>query len=827
MASRFMLVMTVLSAVVAAVSVLWAVYSQSAAENLLSPCDKVGGLRSKLPIQRLLSNFPGLGLFLDPEMCICRTQAVTFVATALAWLTVVAISSAVSLHLSPRAFVGELRRRLPFSMHLTWGEFSSSNMNYALAASAVLESVVLCAPAFHPLVPLPQWTNKLVRLAYHVMFAHQLASSDRAKASRMAPVLLILFLCSWGPIMALRFLMARGWFARYRGRIVTSHVIQIGFHVFVVAAFLIMTLFMPILSSLMHPLAHEEVYSWPVLAWSLALAVVFQIIAPIISSHFRALDIRYKRTFIFIQFGLFSLEIVAWKAFVADAVSLLVVSVVIQASLLLLVWYSAPCAYSNVNQWKQAGFALPLWLSLCSLVQLARFGSREALTEESPASDQDNLYTLFVAGGSLAIFFGGACCAGENCCCRKEELQKFADVDPLAASYRRALIEAEEQLAACQLDFFSSGSFTVEQDRESSFHKIAALKLRYLQVLDFYRRSKEKILMPYYLGDDAAARLRGRKSPEGSTSSSSTSSDAQLAETSPRRRRGVDRELDDITSQLENIKMEDIIHGPHLGSGSYGAVYMGLLPSGKLIAVKELTLAQDCEVSDTLEQVQREVNVLRSLEHPNIIQYYGCRISPQSVYIFMEYATGGSLTSLVRKFAKLTEPVVQQYAQQILCGLEYLHSHNTIHRDIKGENILIDSHGIAKLADFGCSKALTGIASHSQAGCQSLVGSPFWMAPEVIKGGTYGTKADIWSVGCTVVEMLNGGQAPWAETFENVCAAMYFVGTTSGIPSNVPTDISQPCRDFLTCCFDRDVNKRATASQLLHHPWLDNILQSP
>jgi len=191
--------------------------------------------------------------------------------------------------------------------------------------------------------------------------------------------------------------------------------------------------------------------------------------------------------------------------------------------------------------------------------------------------------------------------------------------------------------------------------------------------------------------------------------------------------------------------------------------------------------------------------------------------------VFMEFAVGGSLTSLVRKFERLSEPVMCFYTLQILRGLEFLHAKKVVHRDIKGENILIDGHGVAKLADFGCSKALADIANRSQAGCDTLVGSPYWMAPEVIKNEAYGTKADIWSVGCTVVEMLNGGDPPWHNKFDNVYSAMFFIAGTTEIPNNVPDEISENCRHFLARCFERDVSKRATAQELLRHPWLDNV----
>ncbi|CUG91131.1 protein kinase, putative [Bodo saltans] len=275
---------------------------------------------------------------------------------------------------------------------------------------------------------------------------------------------------------------------------------------------------------------------------------------------------------------------------------------------------------------------------------------------------------------------------------------------------------------------------------------------------------------------------------------------------------------------LNPDEMDRFHLGPQLGRGSYGTVHMGMLPSGKLVAVKVIQIVR--KKKDQLNAVKLEVNMLRSLTHPNIIRYFGCHATQGQMQVFMEFAVGGSLTSLVRKFEKLSEPVMRYYTQQILSGLQFLHTRHVVHRDIKGENILIDGHGVAKLADFGCSKGLADIANKSQNGCGTLVGSPYWMAPEVIKNEAYGTKADIWSVGCTVVEMLNGGHPPWHEKFDNVYSAMFFIASTSEIPSNIPNDVSDLCKDFLARCFERDVTKRASAADLLIHPWLQDLASS-
>lgn len=276
----------------------------------------------------------------------------------------------------------------------------------------------------------------------------------------------------------------------------------------------------------------------------------------------------------------------------------------------------------------------------------------------------------------------------------------------------------------------------------------------------------------------------------------------------------------DITA-LTQSEMATFAEGAVLGRGSYGVVRAALLSTGKVVAVKIVPVQHDEQRAHALTCVRQEVNLISTLRHPNIIRFYGSRVVPsrQEIYIFMELAAHGSLSSLARKFGALSERHARRYTRQILHGLAYLHAHHIIHRDVKGDNVLIDAAGTARLADFGCSKALAGAVNRSRAGCGTLVGSPYWMAPEVIRNEPYGTKADVWSVGCTVVEMLNGGEAPWSEAFESPFAAMYHIGNSDAPPSNIPP-VSDACSAFLWRCFARDVARRPSVEALLGDPWL-------
>ena len=159
------------------------------------------------------------------------------------------------------------------------------------------------------------------------------------------------------------------------------------------------------------------------------------------------------------------------------------------------------------------------------------------------------------------------------------------------------------------------------------------------------------------------------------------------------------------------------------------------------------------------------------------------------------------------------------YTRQILTGLEYLHANRIIHRDIKGANILVDSDGVVKLADFGASKQLQNVMS-ATGDLHSLKGTPYWMAPEVIKQTGHGRQADIWSVGCTVIEMLTG-KPPWVQ-FNTQVSALFHIASSKE-PPTMPADISAACRAFLLQTFARDPKHRPNASRLLQHDFVRDI----
>ncbi|KAI3459365.1 hypothetical protein Pfo_016028 [Paulownia fortunei] len=259
--------------------------------------------------------------------------------------------------------------------------------------------------------------------------------------------------------------------------------------------------------------------------------------------------------------------------------------------------------------------------------------------------------------------------------------------------------------------------------------------------------------------------------------------------------------------------------GELIGCGAFGRVYMGMnLDSGELLAVKEVAISTNSASKKTQEyirELEKEVNLLKNLSHPNIVRYLGTAREEDSLNILLEFVPGGSISSLLGKFGSFPESVIRMYTKQLLIGLEYLHENKIMHRDIKGANILVDNKACIKLADFGASKKVEALATVT--GAKSMKGTPYWMAPEVIVQSGHSYSADIWSVGCTVIEMATG-KAPWSQQYQEV-AALFYIGTTKSHPP-IPEHLSTEAKDFLLKCLQKEPDLRPTASELLKHPFV-------
>lgn len=264
--------------------------------------------------------------------------------------------------------------------------------------------------------------------------------------------------------------------------------------------------------------------------------------------------------------------------------------------------------------------------------------------------------------------------------------------------------------------------------------------------------------------------------------------------------------------------------GETLGRGAYGEVFKAMV-GGRFLAVKRITI----ELSDNPAQVEKEVgtllleiNTLKKLKHPRIVRYHGCfyqdAANDPAVLIFLDWMPGGSIKGVLDMCGPYGSGLVRKYTRQILEGLGYLHSERIVHRDVKGANILIDLPGDAALADFGACRELEALhLSLGSSGQRSIHGSIYWMAPEVSKCQV-GRRSDIWSLGCTVIEMMTA-EPPWPNLrIERMSVAETIRRIIDGDETPpLPPKISAEARHFLECILIRDHTKRPYAAQLLKH----------
>lgn len=264
------------------------------------------------------------------------------------------------------------------------------------------------------------------------------------------------------------------------------------------------------------------------------------------------------------------------------------------------------------------------------------------------------------------------------------------------------------------------------------------------------------------------------------------------------------------------------IKGSLIGAGSFGTVYLGLNSiTGELMAVKQVELLSDKGAEheqrkkSMIDALQREMSLLRDLQHPNIVQYLGSNCENNYLNIFLEYVPGGSVSSILASYGRFEEVHIRSVVKQILHGLKYLHSRSIIHRDIKGANVLMDNKGMVKISDFGISKKLEDKNARA-----SLQGSVYWMAPEVVKQKPYTFKADIWSLGCLIVEMYTGSR-PFPG-FQHL-QALFNIGNETPVPPEIPPNASPEGEDFLRQAFEIDYNRRPTAEEMLQHPFVKEL----
>ncbi|PNS21324.1 MAP kinase kinase kinase mkh1 [Sphaceloma murrayae] len=278
------------------------------------------------------------------------------------------------------------------------------------------------------------------------------------------------------------------------------------------------------------------------------------------------------------------------------------------------------------------------------------------------------------------------------------------------------------------------------------------------------------------------------------------------------------------------------MRGQLIGKGTFGRVYLGMnTTTGELLAVKQVEVnpkapnADPSKIREMVKALDSEIDTMQHLDHVNIVQYLGCERKEYSISIFLEYISGGSIGSVLRKHGKFEESVVSSLTRQTLEGLAYLHREGILHRDLKADNILLDLDGTCKISDFGISKKSRNPYNNDIS--NSMQGSVFWMAPEVIRAQSqalgdpdasnqgYSAKVDIWSLGCVVLEMFAGNR-PWSK--EEAIGAIFKLGSLNQappIPDDVSSVVGPAALSFMYDCFTIDPADRPTAETLLRAPF--------
>ncbi|KAJ8285242.1 hypothetical protein GJAV_G00024570 [Gymnothorax javanicus] len=263
------------------------------------------------------------------------------------------------------------------------------------------------------------------------------------------------------------------------------------------------------------------------------------------------------------------------------------------------------------------------------------------------------------------------------------------------------------------------------------------------------------------------------------------------------------------------------LKGQQIGLGAFSSCYQAQdVGTGTLMAVKQVTYVRNTssEQEEVVQALREEIRMMSLLSHPNIVRMLGATCEKNNYNLFVEWMAGGSVSHLLNKYGAFKEAVIVNYTDQLLRGLAYLHESQIIHRDIKGANLLIDSTGQRlRVADFGAAARLASKGTGAGEFQGQLLGTIAFMAPEVLRGQQYGRSCDVWSVGCTIIEM-SCAKPPWnAEKHSNHLALIFKIASATAAPS-IPAQLSPGLRDVTLRCLELQPQDRPPSRELLKHP---------
>ncbi|KAF2142846.1 uncharacterized protein K452DRAFT_225804 [Aplosporella prunicola CBS 121167] len=264
-----------------------------------------------------------------------------------------------------------------------------------------------------------------------------------------------------------------------------------------------------------------------------------------------------------------------------------------------------------------------------------------------------------------------------------------------------------------------------------------------------------------------------------------------------------------------------------IGQGASGSVYVARIresapsPMARRLLAEHGNKAQvaikqmDLRNQPRKELIVNEIIVMKDSKHPNIVNFLDAFLQEEQseLWVVMEFMEGGALTDVIDNNSTITEDQIATICFETCKGLEHLHNQNIIHRDIKSDNVLLDARGNVKITDFGFCAKLTEQRSKRA----TMVGTPYWMAPEVVKQKEYGSKVDIWSLGIMAIEMIES-EPPYLN--EEPLKALYLIATNGTPRLKKPDKLSKELKAFLSVCLCVDVRSRATAGELISHDFL-------